>query len=294
MRDKFKGVGVALVTPFTEQGRVDYNALGRLLTYTAQGGVDYYVVHGTTGEAVTTTSQEKAEILEYIKKNNSKQLPLMYGFGGNNTQALQDELRELNLDGVDAILSASPAYSLPTQEGLYQHYVALADISPKPVFLYNVPGRTARNIGTKTTLRLAQHENIAGIKEASKDMVQCMEIARDKPEDFLLISGDDMLTLPLISIGGCGVISVLGNGLPSLFCTMVHEALKGNYQKAQEALYQVLDVNNLLYCEGNPVGIKQVLKEMEVCDPYVRLPLIKASNTLIADLKIALSRMTGK
>ena len=294
MRDKFKGVGVALVTPFTEQGTVDYNALGRLLTYTAQGGVDYYVVHGTTGEAVTTTTQEKAEILEYILKNNTKNLPIMYGLGGNNTKALQDELRELNLEGVDAILSASPAYSLPTQEGIYQHYLALADISSKPIFLYNVPGRTAKNISAETTLRLAQHENISGIKEASKDMVQCMEIARDKPADFLLISGDDMLTIPLTSIGGCGVISVLANGLPSIFCKMVQDALEGNYKEAQEALFQVLDINNLLYCEGNPVGVKQVLKEMEVCEPYVRLPLLKASNTLVADLKIALSKIVDK
>ena len=294
MRDKFKGVGVALVTPFTEQGTVDYNALGRLLTYTAQGGVDYYVVHGTTGEAVTTTTQEKAEILEYILKNNTKNLPIMYGLGGNNTLALQDELRKLNLEGVDAILSASPAYSLPTQEGIYQHYLALADVSSKPIFLYNVPGRTAKNISAETTLRLAQHENIAGIKEASKDMVQCMEIARDKPEDFLLISGDDMLTIPLTAIGGCGVISVLANGLPSFFCKMVHEALAGNYKNAQEALFQVLDINNLLYCEGNPVGVKQVLKEMGVCEPNVRLPLLKASNNLVADLKIALSHIVEK
>ncbi len=294
MHDKFKGVGVALVTPFTEQGTVDYNALGRLLTYTAQGGVDYYVVHGTTGEAVTTTAAEKAAILEYVLKNNPKQLPVMYGLGGNNTRVLQDELQQLNLDGVDAILSASPAYSLPTQEGIYQHYVALAEVSPKPVFIYNVPARTAKNISAETTLRLAKHKNIAGIKEASKDLVQCMEIARKKPEDFLLISGDDMLTIPLTSIGGAGVISVLANGLPSLFCKMAHESLAGNYQKAQEALFQLLDVNSLLYCEGNPVGIKQVLKEMEVCEPQVRLPLIKASSNLIADLKIALSNIAEK
>lgn len=291
MPDKFKGVGVALVTPFTEKGTVDFDALGRLLSYTADGGVDYYVVHGTTGEAITTTAREKADILEYILKNNPKNLPIMYGLGGNNTLALQDELRELVLDGTDALLSASPAYCLPTQEGIYQHYTALADVSPKPVFLYNVPGRTAKNVEAETTLRLAQHENIAGIKEASKDLVQCMEIARSKPDDFLLISGDDMLTVPLTSIGGCGVISVLANGLPSLFCKMVHEALAGNYPKAQEALFQVLDVNNLLYCEGNPVGIKQVLKEMEVCEPFVRLPMLKASNTLVADLKIALAKM---
>ena len=291
MFTNFKGVGAALVTPFTENGEVDFRALGRLLQYTADGGVDYYVVHGTTGESVTTTAKEKADILQYILENNKKKLPVVYGLGGNNTKGLVDELKDLNLEGVDAILSVSPAYCLPTQEGIYQHYRALADASPVPIMLYNVPGRTSKNILAETTLRLAEHDNIIGIKEASKDLIQCMEIVRNKPKDFLLISGDDLLTVPIISIGGCGVISVIANGLPTVFCKMVSEALAGNYEKAQQAAFKVLDINNLLYCEGNPVGIKQVLKELEVCDSYVRLPLVKASNTLVADLKIALAEI---
>ena len=289
MPGKFKGVGAALVTPFTQNGNVDYNALGRLLQFAADGGVDYYVIHGTTGESVTTTPEEKAEILQYIKENNPKKLPLVYGLGGNNTQGLISELKGLDAEGVDAILSVSPAYCLPTQEGIFRHYTALADASPVPLMLYNVPGRTARNICAETTLKLSEHQNIIGIKEATKDLVQCMEIARHKPADFLLISGDDMLTIPIISVGGCGVISVIANAFPSVFCEMTHQALAGNYEKAQKAAFKLLDINSLLYCEGNPTGIKQVLSELEICGPSVRLPLLKASNNLIADLKISLA-----
>lgn len=291
MPGKFKGVGAALVTPFTQNGNVDYSGLGRLLQLTAEGGVDYYVVHGTTGESVTTTQEEKAGILRYIKENNPKKLPVLYGLGGNNTQGLLNELKNIDLEGVDGILSVSPAYCLPTQEGIYQHYLALADASPVPVMLYDVPGRTARNIIAETTLRLAEHQNIIGIKDASKDLMQAMEIVRNMPEDFLLISGDDMLTIPLISLGGCGSISVIANAFPAIFCEMVKEAMAGNFEQSRKAAFKILDINNLLYCEGNPVGIKQVLSELEICGPDVRLPLVKASNELIADLKISLSQI---
>ncbi|WP_017729907.1 4-hydroxy-tetrahydrodipicolinate synthase [Nafulsella turpanensis] len=292
MIEKFKGVGVALVTPFTEQGTVDVGAFNRLVDYTTRGGVDYLVIHGTTGEAATTTEKEKAEFLELLFQANIKKLPVVYGLGGNNTAALINEVQQLNLEGVDALLSAGPAYSLPTQEGIFQHYTALADASPKPLILYNVPARTARNISAETTLRLAEHENIIGIKEASKDLNQCMEIARHQSESFLLISGDDMLTIPMISIGGAGVISVLANALPDIFCKMVTNALNGKYEEAQQALFKVLELNSLLYCEGNPVGVKQVLKELNICEPYVRLPLVKASNSLGADLKQALQKLS--
>ena len=291
MFNQLKGVGVALVTPFTENGNVDYDGLGRLLRYTAEGGVDYYVVHGTTGESVTTTAKEKADILNYIRENNPKNLPIVYGLGGNNTGGLIEEMKALDLEGVDAILSVSPAYCLPTQEGLYQHYKAIADASPKPIILYNVPGRTSKNLEASTTLRLAGHENIIGIKEACKDLTQSMEIASRMPKDFILISGDDMLTIPMITFGGAGVISVLANGLPSQFCKMVHGALSGNFSEAKKALFKVLQINNLLYCEGNPVGIKQVLSEVGVCEPHVRLPLVKASNKLAQDLKEGLSHI---
>ena len=291
MFSKFKGVGVALVTPFTAEGKVDYKALGRLLKFTADGGVDYFVVHGTTGESFTTTPEEKAEILKFILKNNSRELPIVYGLGGNNTQSIIKELKSLDLSGVDAILSVSPAYCLPTQEGIYQHYLALADAAPKPIILYNVPGRTGKNITAETTLRLAQHKNIIGIKEACKEFGQSIEIARSKPHDFLLISGDDMLTVPLVSIGGVGVISVMANALPSIFCRMVHKALEGNQEQARQALFKITALNNLLYCEANPVGIKQALKEAGICEPFVRLPLLKASNGLVADLKDALTKI---
>lgn len=290
MSHKLKGVGVALVTPFTEEGTIDYIALRSLLEYTAKGGVDYYVVSGTTGESVTTTPEEKEALLKFVRENNPKSLPIVYGLGGNNTQAILHDLSTVDLEGVDAILSVSPAYCLPTQEGIIRHYQALADASPKPIILYNVPGRTGSNLTAQTTLKLAEHPNIIGTKDASKDLVQCMQIARSKPEDFLLISGDDMLTVPIISIGGAGVISVLANGLPEVFCHMVHEALKGDYKAAQQAIHQVLDLNSLLYCEGNPVGIKQVLKELNICEPEVRLPLVKASSQLSNDLKKALAR----
>lgn len=291
MFNKFKGVGVALATPFTAEGNIDYKALGRLLKFTADGGVDYYVVHGTTGESFTTTPEEKAEVLRLILKNNSRELPVVYGLGGNNTQGILNELKSLDLSGVDAILSVSPAYCLPTQEGIYQHYKALADASAKPIILYNVPGRTGKNITAETTLRLAEHKNIIGIKEACKELGQAIEIARSKPDDFLLISGDDMLTVPLISLGGCGVISVMANALPAVFCRMVHKALAGDQEQARQALFKITALNNLLYCEGNPVGIKQVLKEAGICEPFVRLPLVKASNTLMADLKAALANI---
>ena len=291
MFNQLKGVGAALVTPFTENGIVDYDGLGRLLKYTAEGGVDYFVVHGTTGESVTTTAKEKADILRYIRENNHKNLPIVYGLGGNNTYGLVEEMKSLDLEGVDAILSVSPAYCLPTQEGLYQHYKAIADASPKPIILYNVPGRTSKNLEADTTLRLSEHENIIGIKEACKDLTQSMEIASGKPDDFILISGDDLLTIPMITYGGAGVISVLANGLPSQFCKMVHGALAGNYKEAREALFKILKINNLLYCEGNPVGIKQVLAEVGVCESYVRLPLVKASNKLAKELKAGLANI---
>lgn len=292
MTDKFKGVGVALVTPFTEQDTVDKEAFHRLVTHTISGGVDYLVIHGTTGEAATTSEKEKAECLEELYKANTKNLPVVYGLGGSNTAALVKEMKQLDLSGVDAVLSVSPSYSLPTQEGIFQHYSALADASPKPLILYNVPGRTAKNITAETTLRLAEHENIIGTKEASKDFSQCLEIARHQSEDFLLISGDDLLTVPLISIGGVGVISVLANALPEIFCKMVSNALKGNYGEAQQALFRILELNALLYCEGNPVGVKQVLKELKICNPDVRLPLVKASQTLSMDLKKALEKLS--
>lgn len=276
---KLHGTGVALVTPFTDHQEVDFKALKRLLGHTAEG-VDYYVVMGTTGEPATLENSEKKSILQFVKDNNSKNLPIVYGAGGNNTKKVIEAIKETDLSGVDAILSVSPYYNKPSQEGIFQHFIAIADVSPLPVILYNVPGRTASNMSAETTLRLAQHPNIAGIKEASGNLEQCMRIARDKPEDFLLISGDDMMSVALYAIGASGVISVLANAYPVIFRSVKEHAMAGDYAGASAALFKLLDLNPLMYEESNPVGLKAVLKEMEICSGVVRLPLAPASESL--------------
>lgn len=276
---KLYGTGVALVTPFDSTGAIDYKALKKLLTHTAKG-VDYYVVMGTTGESVTVSSAEKQEVLNFVKKNNTAKLPIVYGIGGNNTQAVLDTIRSTDLKGVDAILSVSPYYNKPSQEGIYQHFKAIADASPLPIILYNVPGRTASNLTAETTLRLAAHKNIIGIKEASGNLEQSMRIAKSMPKDFLLISGDDLLTVPLYAIGGKGVISVLANALPIPFKKMKAFAFAGNYTKASQYQFSLLEINGPMYEESNPVGIKQLLSELGVCGNHVRLPLIPAAEGL--------------
>lgn len=276
---KLYGTGVALVTPFDSTGAIDYKSLKKLLTHTAKG-VDYYVVMGTTGESVTVSSAEKQEVLNFVKKNNTAKLPIVYGIGGNNTQAVLDTIRSTDLKGVDAILSVSPYYNKPSQEGIYQHFKAIADASPLPIILYNVPGRTASNLTAETTLRLAAHKNIIGIKEASGNLEQCMRIAKSMPKDFLLISGDDLLTVPLYAIGGKGVISVLANALPIPFKKMKEFAFAGNYAKASQYQFSLLEINGPMYEESNPVGIKQLLSELGICGNHVRLPLIPASEGL--------------
>lgn len=276
---KLYGTGVALVTPFDSTGAIDYKSLKKLLTHTAKG-VDYYVVMGTTGESVTVSSAEKQEVLNFVKKNNTAKLPIVYGIGGNNTQAVLDTIRSTDLKDVDAILSVSPYYNKPSQEGIYQHFKTIADASPLPIILYNVPGRTSSNLTAETTLRLSAHKNIIGIKEASGNLEQCMRIAKSMPKDFLLISGDDLLTVPLYAIGGKGVISVLANALPIPFKKMKAFAFAGNYTKASQYQFSLLEINGPMYEESNPVGIKQLLSELGVCGNHVRLPLIPASEGL--------------
>lgn len=276
---KLYGTGVALITPFTPQLDIDFKALKKLLNHTAKG-VDYYVVMGTTGESVTLSSEEKAEVLQFVKNNNSKNLPIVYGIGGNNTADVLETLKKSDLSGVDAILSVSPYYNKPSQEGIYQHFKVVADKSPVPVLLYNVPGRTGSNITADTTLRLAQHQNIIGTKEASGNIEQCMRIAKYAPKDFLLISGDDMLTVPLYALGAKGVISVLANAYPVVFRKMKEFAFAGNYGRAAQELFKLLDINGLMYEEGNPVGVKIVLSELGICDKSVRLPMVAASKNL--------------
>ncbi|MFY8036561.1 MAG: 4-hydroxy-tetrahydrodipicolinate synthase [Cyclobacteriaceae bacterium] len=276
---KLFGTGVALVTPFQEDGQIDFASLKKLLTHTAKG-VDYFVVMGTTGESATLTKEEKSSVLKFIISHNAKNLPIVYGIGGNNTQNVIDEIRSTDLSGVDALLSVSPYYNKPSQEGIYQHFVAVANASPLPIILYNVPGRTASNMSAATTLRLAKHKMIIGIKEASGNLEQCLQIAKEKPIDFLLISGDDMLTLPIYSIGGEGVISVLANAYPVVFKKMKELAFAGNYKKAKTEAFKLIEINSPMYEEGNPVGLKYLLSLLKIGNGQVRLPLVKASGGL--------------
>lgn len=287
---KFYGTGVALVTPFDSTGTIDYKALKKLLAHTAKG-VDYYVVMGTTGESVTVTSEEKKKVLEFVKENNSKKLPIVFGIGGNDTQNVLDTIKATNFKGVDAILSVSPYYNKPSQEGIYQHFKAVADASPVPVILYNVPGRTGSNLTADTTLRLANHKNIIGVKEASGNLEQCMKISKYMPKDFLLTSGDDLLSVPLYSIGGKGVISVLANAYPVVFKKMKEFAFAGNYDKASQEQFKILEINGPMYEEGNPVGVKFVLSEMGVCSDVVRLPNVAASEGLKKKIKSIMDKM---
>ncbi len=273
------GTGVALVTPFDERLQVDYKALKKLLKHTAKG-VDYYVVMGTTGEAATLADEERKAVLSFVRDHNPANLPIVYGIGGNHTQHVLETIRDTDFTGVTAVLSVSPYYNKPSQEGIRQHFTQVADASPVPVLLYNVPGRTASNLTAETTIRLANHPNIAGVKEASGNLEQCMRIARDAPKDFLLISGDDLLTVPIYALGGKGVISVLANAYPVAFKKMKAFSFAGQFDKASRELFKLLDINAPMYEESNPVGLKALLAEMGICSEQVRLPLVPASRTL--------------
>jgi 4-hydroxy-tetrahydrodipicolinate synthase len=278
--DKLLGTGVALVTPFTPDFAVDYAAWRRLLDYCIEGGVEYLVVNGTTGESPTVTTQEKAELLRIAKEHIAGRVPLVYGIGGNDTAGTEELFRSTDLQGVTAVLSASPAYNKPSQAGLVQHYLRLADASPLPIILYNVPGRTASNLTAETTLRLAQHPNIIGIKEASGNLEQCLAIAARKPADFLLISGDDMMTTALIACGAEGVISVLATAFPKRFAEMTRLALAGDFAGSRKRLFEFVPMNPLMYEESNPVGVKAALAALGVCGGAVRLPLLEATGGL--------------
>jgi 4-hydroxy-tetrahydrodipicolinate synthase len=287
---KFYGTGVALVTPFTGSFEVDYKALKKLMNHTAKG-VDYYVVMGTTGESPTVLSNEKKAILEFVKSNNVKRLPIVYGIGGNSTHTTLEDIKSTDFKGVDALLSVSPYYNKPSQEGIYQHFKAVADASPVPVILYNIPGRTGSNMTAETTLRLAEHPNIIGIKEASGNLEQCMTIAKHAPSDFLLISGDDMFTVALYALGAKGVISVLANPFPLIFKKMKEFSFAGNFKKAQQEQFKILEINPPMYEEGNPVGVKYVLSTMGICQSLVRLPMSLPSEALQKKIDARLADM---
>jgi 4-hydroxy-tetrahydrodipicolinate synthase len=284
----FHGTGVALVTPFTPDFAVDYPGWLRLLDFCIDRGVEYLVVNGTTGESPTTTAAEKTELLRTAKEHVAGRVPLVYGIGGNDTAAAEELLHTTDLNGIAAVLSASPAYNKPSQAGLVAHYQRLADASPVPIILYNVPGRTASNLTAETTLRLAQHPNIIGIKEASGLMEQCLNIAARMPHDFLLLSGDDMLTPALIACGAKGTISVLANAFPKRFAELTRAALAGDFATSRDGLFRLLALNPLMYEESNPVGVKAALEALGVCGAAVRLPLLEATGGLKERIRKAL------
>lgn len=277
----FKGVGVALVTPFQADGSIDFSSLEKLVNHQINNGTDYLVVQGTTGESATLTSDEKKAVLDFIVEINNKRLPIVLGIGGNNTSAVVDTLKNTDLSKVDGILSVSPYYNKPSQEGIYQHYKAVSAATEKPIILYNVPGRTMSNVLPQTTLRLANEcQNIVAVKEASGNLEQIMEIIQNKPEGFLVLSGDDALTLPHIAIGGDGVISVVANAFPKRFSNMVHAALDNNMDEARKYHYQLIKIIQQLFADGNPGGVKHVLQLLGITKEHLRLPLVPVNDNV--------------
>lgn len=289
--NKFHGTGVALVTPFNADGTVDYDGLSRLINHLIDGKVEYLVSLGTTGEASTLGKDEKKKIWEFTAEVNNGRLPLVAGIGGNDTAEVIDSIRTFETNGYDAVLSASPYYNKPSQEGIYQHYKAISESSQLDLLLYNVPGRTASNVSPETTCRLAADcKNIIGTKEASGNFDQFNQIMRDKPADFMLISGDDPVAMPMISLGAVGVISVIGNALPGQLSDMIRLSLKGDYAAALPQHLKLIEFTRMMFAEGNPAGVKAALKHLGVCDDHVRLPLVKVSD----DLRKAIIAETDK
>lgn len=285
MQNLFKGTGVALVTPFNSELQIDYNSFEKLLEFNAQEGVDYFVVNGTTGESATTSKGEKRALLKCILANNPKKLPVVYGTGGYDTLDIVAHVKEMDWTGVDALLSVSPYYNRPSQKGIIAHYEAIANACPVPLIMYNVPKRTGSNMSASTTITLSAHENIIGIKEASGDFGQIVDIVSGKPDDFMLISGDDMCAVPMISLGAVGVISVLANAFPKEMSSMVRAALEGDFVKAHTYLSQLNRINPHMYSEASPVGIKEVLRQIGICENKVRLPLVAPSDELTNTIK---------
>jgi 4-hydroxy-tetrahydrodipicolinate synthase len=281
LRNVLIGTGVALVTPFKQNFEIDFNALEKLINFVIENGVEYVITLGTTGETPTLTEEEKNALIYFTYDVVKERIPVVVGIGGNNTKELCKNLETYPLHKATAVLSASPYYNKPSQEGIYLHYKTLAEASPKPVILYNVPGRTGSNITAATTLRLAEEvENIGGIKEASGNMIQCMHILKDRPERFLVVSGDDHLTLPLIACGIDGVISVAANCFPKEFSEMVRLALHNDLNKARPLHYKCLEGNDLLFAENNPAGVKAFLAELGIIENVLRLPLVPLSKDL--------------
>lgn len=288
---RLKGVGVALVTPFNEDLSVDLDSLTKLVEYNIENGTNYLVVLGTTAEAATLSAEEKKQVTDHIVKANSKRLPLVLGIGGNNTLEIKKQIEETDLSEFDAVLSVSPYYNKPNQEGLYQHYKMLAETG-KPIIIYNVPGRTGQNVEASTTLRLAKEfPNLFMIKEAAPNILQYFDILRQKPDNFSLVSGDDEFTLPVTLAGGDGVISVIGQGYPKEFSTMVQLAFDGQVKEAYEIHNKLVEITRLIFAEGNPCGIKTILAEKGIIKNYLRLPLVAASEGLQAKIKAEMAKL---
>lgn len=287
----FTGTGIALITPFKEDRSIDFPALENLVNHAIEGGVEYLVCLGTTAETPTLSKQEKQEIVQTIKSANAGRLPLVLGIGGNNTEAVKEEIKSTDLSDFSAILSASPAYNKPSQEGIYQHYKVLAESTDASIILYNVPGRTSSNINPETTLRLANDfKNIIAIKEASPNFLQSTEILKDKPEDFMVLSGDDEFGLPMTLAGGKGVISVIAQGLPKEYTEMIRLGLARKVDEAYNLHYKLMEITRSIYVEGNPTGIKSLLYHKGICQPFTRLPLVPASENLSGKIKSFLEK----
>ena len=287
--NKFKGTGVAIVTPFNKDNSVDFKSLSKLVNHIIKGGVEYVVVLGTTGESVTLSKDEKKSIITHVIETVNNRVPIVLGLGGNNTQEIIDSLKvKSDFKNIDAILSVSPYYNKPNQRGIYEHYKAIAGASPVPIILYNVPGRTSSNITADTSIKLAKDfKNIIAIKEASGNLEQCMKIIKHKPDSFSVISGDDMLTLPMIACGADGVISVVANAFPKDFSEMTRKILAGNVKESQKIHYKLTDIIEQLFADGNPAGIKAVLEITGICKAHLRLPLVKvnaATQAILEDL----------
>ncbi|WP_111682996.1 4-hydroxy-tetrahydrodipicolinate synthase [Winogradskyella tangerina] len=289
---KFIGTGVALITPFKSDLSIDFDALERLVEHNIENGTEYLVISGTTGESVTVTSEEKKALIKFIAKVNKGRLPLVLGIGGNNTSAIIEEIKTTDLSDISAILSVSPYYSKPTQEGIYQHFKAVAEVSPLPIILYNVPGRTSSNMLPETTIRLANDfENIIAVKEAGNNVHQYLELLRTKPDDFLILSGDDDLALGVALAGGSGVISVIGQALPKEFTEMIRLGIAGKAKEAYEIHFKLMPITGLIFSENNPAGIKAVLEALNISNSHVRLPLVEATDKLKNDIKLALAEL---
>ncbi len=291
-QNKFKGLGIALVTPFKANGDIDYEALARLVEYQLQNGVDFLCIMGTTAETPCLSADEKRKLKELLVERVAGRVPLLMGCGGNNTTAVVAELKANDWSGIDGVLSVCPYYNKPSQEGLYQHFKAVAEASPIPVVLYNVPGRTGVNMSAETTLRLARDfENIVAIKEASGNITQMDDIIKNKPDNFDVISGDDGITFPLITLGAVGVISVIGNALPAEFSRMVRMALNGDYEHARVIHHKFTELFKLLFVDGNPAGVKAMLHAMGMIENQLRLPLVPTRLTTMEKITAILKEL---